>query len=151
MGLQVHPGVVMKPAAVAEWQCSGTSIVITTPGRPPRAWPAADWRELADLWSRGLAPEDIQKLYEFRGYTEAEVEDMRALLAGNPFLLPPLERALFILAGLACRDDRAPGGFRFGDRPVRSVDVVIAANRLLATLALPQIRYPNVATSGGRC
>lgn len=146
MNAHVHPNVVMKPAAVAEWENCGTSIVVAG-----RCWPADDWRELVLLWSRGISRRPIDALYLTRGYTEIEIENMRALLAGNPFILPPVERALFVLGGLAARDDRVAGGFTLNGRPARAVDVVHAANRTLCPLALPQIRYPSPSSGAGGC
>ena len=138
MTVQVHPGVVMKPAAVAEWRHCGTKIVIRN-----KIWPAEDWRQLVTLWAAGAKSALIDSAFREKGYSEGEVEDMRALLVGSPFILPPIERALFVLSGAGARDDSAPGGFRIVQTPARSVDIIRAANRILMTLALPQIGYPN--------
>lgn len=138
MNTQVHPGVLMKPAAVAEWEAVGTAIALGG-----KQWPASDWKQLARLWSAGIAPGSLEKLFEAKGYGAADVDDMRALLLQNPFILPPIERALFVLGGLAARDDDAPAGFRIHRSAVQALDVVFAANRVLAALALPPIRYPN--------
>lgn len=138
MNAQVHPGVVLKPAAVAEWHNCGTRLFIGA-----KEWPPGDWRDLVRLWAAGAKGSAIQALFLERGYSEADVDTMRAHLAGSPFILPPIERALFVLAGAAVRDD-GPAGFRILRTPAQAIDVVRAANRILATLALPQIRYPSV-------
>ena len=138
MSVQVHPNVVMKPAAVAEWETCGTAIAI---GK--KIWPAEDWRQLYALWAVGAGARGVEALFASKGYSPDDIETMRALLAGNPFLLPPIERALFVLAGAAARDGSTPGGFRIAQTAARSIDVIAAANRILCTLALPQIDYPN--------
>lgn len=137
MNAQAFPNVVLKPAGVAEWHNCGTRLVIDG-----KIWPPEDWRELAALWSAGVKAAAVETLFRERGYSEREIDTMRAHLAGSPFILPPIERALFVLAGAARRDTCA-GGFRIVQTPARAADVIKAANRVLATLALPQIRYPS--------
>jgi hypothetical protein len=138
MTLQIHPGVVMKPAAVAEWSAVGTAIALQG-----KQWPADHWKELVRLWAAGVPPRSLEKLFEGKGYNAEDVETMRALLFQNPFILPPIERALFVLGGLAARDDDLPGGFRIHRSPVQALDIIFAANRVLCALALPPIRYPS--------
>lgn len=142
MTVQVHPNVLMKPAGVGEWDHRrgelGTTLVIND-----KLWPAQEWKSFAVLWSGGAKLKSLEALFAKRGYTPAEIEDLRALLTGNPFILSPIERSLFVLGGIAARDNTMPGGFRISHTSARAVDIVQAANRILCALALPQITYPS--------
>lgn len=146
MNLVVHyPDVLISGRRVPQaWRHEGAAIVINgdRPGTV-RMWPVGDWKELVELWSTGFARGRINARFVERGYSAEDVRKMRALILANDHILPPIDRAIFILSGHARRTDRAPGGFSLFDRPVRAVDVVRAANRILETLALPQIRYPD--------
>lgn len=133
--------VVMAPREITDWSNTGTHIVVGN----GKAWPAADWRELAELWAKNVDRRAIDALFLERGYHQVEIDLMRALLYQNPFILPPIERALVVLGGLGRRDDRAAGGFTLHGHPARTVDVIRFANRILYPLALSQIRYPSAA------
>lgn len=142
MTLQSHPGVVMKPAAVAEWrhEAREDGIAVIVDGK---AWPSAEWREFARLWISGADLAGVQMIFLRRGYLARDIESLSALIVCSPHMLPPVDRALFCLGGVARRDESAPGGFTIHQRPARAIDIVRCANRVLATLALPQIHYPN--------
>lgn len=114
---------------------------------PVKAWEAADWRELVERYSKGERARRLEEIFVPRGYSAHEIRLLRLLVFMNPYILPPLERALYVLGGLGRSDARAPGGFVLNGRPARAVEVVAAANRILDTLALPQIRYPSAAAS----
>jgi hypothetical protein len=138
-------GVLFKPVAVAEWEASGTKIVLDG-----KIWLAEDWKAVARFWSTGVPPRSLEKLFEAKGYTAKDLWSLVALMFQNQHILPPIERALFVLAGMAARDADMPGGFRIHTAPVAALDVVFAANRILASLALPLIRYPNAPAAGGK-
>lgn len=151
MNVVVHyPDFAMtRRAAPQAFRFSGTSLVIGGGrGGEVKIWEAPQWREFVDLWIRGTDAAEIYRQYTARGFTIEQLRQMRALIMGNDHILPPIDRALFVLSGLGCRADRAVGGFMIFGRPARAIDVVDAANRILISLALPQIRYPNVSASG---
>ncbi len=146
MNVEVHhPDVLIGRRGVpSRWRHEGAAMVIGS-GDAVRIWPVADWRELVELWSTGLSISGINRVFGARGYTAEDVQKMRALIIGNDHVLPPLDRALFILSGYGRRADRAAGGFTLFGRPARAGEIITAANRILVSLALPQIRYPSAA------
>lgn len=148
-----HPDVLIGARGVpSAWRHEGAALVIGagegTHGGDVRIWPAADWRELVALWSAGLTAPQINARFCERGYGPEDVRRLRALILGTDTILPPLDRAIFVLSGYARRDDRAASGFELFDRPVRACEIVEAANKILGTLALPLIRYPNAFAGG---
>lgn len=105
-------------------------------------WSSPRWHEFVKLWSAGATLEAVQARFAPFGYTHADIKNLAALLTGSDIILTPIERAIFVLAGIAKRDDATPGGFRINGTPVTAQMLVACANRVLWPLGLPQIRYP---------
>jgi hypothetical protein len=129
---------VKPPADKAKFGHDGASLVIGN-----ACWPADRRLEFASMWARGASLALLEKRFGPHGYTASDIKALAGLLASSPYLLTPIERALFVLGGLGRRDTSAPGGFTLHNAPARAADVVAAANRVLAALALPQISYPS--------
>jgi hypothetical protein len=106
------------------------------------AWSSPRWHEFAAMWSAGATIDALQARFAPDGYTHADIKNLAAILTGNEFILPPIERALFVLGGIGRRDDTTHGGFRINTTPATAQMIVAAANRVLWALGLPKIRYP---------
>lgn len=138
-----NPAPISPLAIIPAWQDTEAKLIVGGGVVPVKTWRARDWREMVELWSKGVKANALEQMFMTRGYTAHEIRLLRILLFTNAFILPPIERALFVLGGLARCDAAAPGGFTLYGRPARSTEVVATANRMLGALGLPQIRYPS--------
>lgn len=122
-------------------------------GRPAicvsgKAWPAEQWRDVVSRWSAGESSDSLVVQFAPRGYTADDVRRLIVLLSASPFILPPVERAMFLLGGLVRRDSTASGGFRMGGQPASAKQLISQANKVLVATQLPTIKYPGTENSG---
>lgn len=102
---------------------------------------------LFSMMAKGIDGDSICADMKSLGWPPNVVMDtVHALLSGAMLgdRLTPTQRAMIILMGRAVEDSKTPGGFRIGGRAASTVDVIRAANVVLANFAMPVINYPGL-------